>query len=193
MNTEKLEILERYCRNDMQLLKRLSRAIFNKFSEPLAYSDYDDFYSIANLTLWQCCTSFEPSMGVSFEGFLISCLQKKFKTELTRRNRQKRVMDRFNISLDSVNSDDEEYSLLNILASDFDTFDEVMKIQKDGQFENKVQTYISRLSNRQKQILDLIIKGYKPNEIRTILNIKQKEYVDNIEVMKAYENIKYLI
>ena len=51
-----LAVLQPYCENDMQLLKRISKSIFSKFNEPLAKADYDDFYSIANLTLWQ-----EPS------------------------------------------------------------------------------------------------------------------------------------
>lgn len=192
MDREQLEILQLYCENDMRLLKKLSQSIFMRFSEPLTRADYDDFYSIANLTLWQCCIAFNPAMGVDFEGFLYSCLQKKFKTELTRRHRQKRALDRFNISLDKVNNDDEECSLLNVLPSDFDTFEEVIKRQDNEQFEDRVQKYISRLSAQQINILNLLIDGYKPIEIRKILQMDIKEYTDNVQIMRAFENVKYL-
>lgn len=192
MNEEQLEILQLYCENDMRLLKKLSQSIFMRFSEPLTNSDYDDFYSIANLTLWQCCKAFDSAMGVNFEGFLYSCLQKKFKTELTRRHRQKRALDRLNISLDAVNSDNEKYSLLDILPSDFDTFEEVIRQQDNEQFTDRVQQYISRLSRQQINILNLLIDGYKPIEIRKILQMDIKEYTDNVEIMRAFENVKYL-
>lgn len=192
MDKEQLEILQLYCENDMRLLKKLSQSIFMRFSEPFTRADYDDFYSIANMTLWQCCKTFDFAMGVNFEGFLYSCLQKKFKTELTRRHRQKRALDRLNISLDAVNSEDEGYSLLSVLPSDFDTFEEVIKQQDNEKFADRVQKYISRLSTRQVNILNLMIDGYKPIEIRKILQMDIKEYTDNMQIIRAFENVKYL-
>lgn len=191
MDDKKFDILIPYCENEMSLLKRISKSIFLRFNEPLTKADYDDFYSIANLTLWQAYNSYNTSMG-SFEGFLYSCLQRKFKTELTRRHRQKRVQDQFNISLDSANESDEEYSLLDVIASDFDVFDEVMKRHEKEQYTEKMQKYISRLSIQQVNIINLLMDGYKPIEVREILGISTKEYTDNLQIMKAYENIKIL-
>lgn len=192
MDKQQFDILQPYCENDMRLLKRLSQSIFMKFNEPLSKADYDDFYSIANLTLWQCYNSFDSAIGVNFEGYLYSCLQKKFKTELTRRHRQKRALDNFNVSLDTTNNNDEEYSLLDILPSDFDTFEEVIKKQDNEQFEDRVQQYISRLSIQQVNILNLLMDGYKPMEIRERLQISTKEYTENLQIMRMYENVKYL-
>ena len=192
MTTEALSVLQPYCENDMQLLKRISRSIFMRFNEPLAKADYDDFYSIANMTLWQAYNSYNPNMGISFEGFLKSCLQKKFKTELTHRHRQKRILNQFAVSLDAINGNEEECSLLDFIPSDFDTFEEVTKRQECQQYQDKIQQYISRLSNMQVSILNLLINGYKPNEIRLILEISPKEYADNLQTMRSYENVKIL-
>jgi RNA polymerase sigma factor (sigma-70 family) len=170
----------------------MSKSIFLRFNEQLTKADYDEFYSIANMTLWQAYNSYNAEMGVSFDGFLYSCLKKKFKTELTRRHRQKRVLDQFNVSLDATKEDGEEYSLLDIIPSDFDTFDEVIQRQNNEQYQDKVQEYISRLSNQQVNILNLLIDGYKPKEIRQILEISSKEYTDNLTTMRAYENVKVL-
>ena len=95
MNSNNFAVLEPYCENDMYKLKRMSRSIFMKFNEPLTNADYDDFYSVANLVLWQAYNSYDPDMGVKFEGFLHSCLSKKFKTELEYRHRQKRILNQF--------------------------------------------------------------------------------------------------
>ena len=50
MSGKDLSILQPYCENDMKKLKKISKSIFLKFNEPLAKADYDDFYSLANLT-----------------------------------------------------------------------------------------------------------------------------------------------
>ena len=192
MDNKTLEVLQPYCENDMRLLKRISKAIFLRFNEPLTEADYDDFYSIANMTLWQACQTYDSNMGISFEIFLRTCLKKKFATEIRDRHRGKRVINQFTSSLDATNDNDEEYSLLDVIASDFDIFEEVMERQDKEQYTDKVQKYISRLSNQQVNILNLLVDGYKSTEIKKILNISTKEYTDNLQIMRAYENIKIL-
>lgn len=187
-----LAILQPYCENDMRKLKSVSRSIFMKFNEPLNGADYDDFYSIANMTLWRAYNSYDPDMGVSFDGFLRSCLQKKFKTELTHRHRQKRILNQFAVSLDADYTDGEDCKLLDFIPSDFDTFDEVVKRMENGQFHDKIQRYISKLSNQQVNILNLLMDGYKPDEIRHILELSVKEYSDNLQTMRSYEYVKIL-
>lgn len=192
MNSKNLAVLEPYCENDMKRLKRISRSIFMKFNESLSNADYDDFYSVANLVLWQAYNSYDPKMGVKFEGFLHSCLSKKFKTELEYRHRQKRVLNQFAVSLDAASENDEEYCLMNCVASDFDTFEEVVRRQEKDQFQDKVQKYISRLSKQQIRILNMLMDGYKPNEIQQTLKISSKEYVKELHIMRSYENVKIL-
>lgn len=187
-----LAVLQPYCENDMRLLKKISKSIFMRFNEPLTIADHDDFYSIANMTLWKAYNSYDPNMGISFEGFLCSCLQKKFKTELTHRHRQKRILNQFAVSLDGINDNEEECSLLDFLSSDFDTFEEATKRQGNEQYQDKVQQYISRLSNEQVNILNLLIDGYKVKEICRILEISEKSYEENLKTMRSYENVKIL-
>lgn len=119
-------------------------------------------------------------------------LKEKFSTEIVRRHRQKRLADRLSVSLDAKNADGEEYSLMDYIPSDFDTFGEVAKRQENGRYRDKVQQYVSKLSTRQVNILNLLIDGYRPNEIRQILEISPKEYSDNLCAMRAYENVKIL-
>lgn len=192
MDNKTLEVLQPYCENDMRLLKRISKSIFLRFNEPFTEADYDDFYSIANMTLWQACQTYNSNMGISFEIFLRTCLKKKFATEIRDRHREKRVINQFTSSLDATNDNDEECSLLDFISSDFDTFEEVLERQDKEQYTDKAQEYISKLSNQQVNILNLLMDGYKPIEIREILGISTKEYTDNLQIMRAFENVKIL-
>ena len=192
MKSADLAVLQPYCENDMRLLKRISRSIFMRFNEPLTQADHDDFFSMANMTLWQAYNSYDPDMGISFDVFLRTCLQKKFKSELTRRYRKKRIINKLAVSLDATDESDEKHSLLDFIPSDFDTFEEAVSRQEHGQYRDKAHEYVSRLSNQQVNILNLLMDGYKPHEIRRILEISQREYADNLQIMRSYENIKIL-
>lgn len=192
MTSADLSVLQPYCENDMQLLKKISRSIFMRFNEPLTGADYDDFYSIALMTLWQAYNAYDPDTGISFDGFLRSCLQKKFKSELTHRHRQKRVLNQLAVSLDAAGDGEDECSLLKFIPSDFDTFEEVTKRNHDQKYQDKVQQYISRLSDIQVNILNLLVDGYKPTEILLELQISAREYADNMQIIRSYENVKIL-
>lgn len=192
MTSADLSVLQPYCENDMHLLKKISRSIFMRFNEPLVKADHDDFYSVALMTLWQAYNAYDPNTGISFDGFLRSCLQKKFKSELTHRHRQKRVLNQLAVSLDAAGDGEDECSLLEFVPSDFDTFDEVVKLNEKQQYQDKVQLYISRLSDRQVNILNLLIDGYRANEIQEILEMPAREYTENLQIMRSYENVKIL-
>lgn len=190
MDSKDFALLQPYCENDMKKLKQMSQSIFMKFNEPISNADYVEFYSLANMTLWQAYNSYNPDMGIKFEGFLHTCLKKKFKTELTHRHRHKRVVNQLAISLDA--EDEEECSLLDVISSDFDTFEEAVNKQGKDQFQDKVQKYISKLSKLQIKILNLLMEGYKPIEIQQTLKISSREYAENMRIMRSYENVKVL-
>lgn len=183
------DILDSYYADNAKRLHKVVDKIVLKFGG-LSNKDLDDFYSLANEVFMDIMKKYDDSQ--SFDGFLYSCLSNKIKTEMTRRNREKRKADRLCISLDAVNGDEEECNLLDVLPSDFDTFDEVAKRQEKGRYHDKVERYISRLSNRQVNILNLLVDGYKANEIQRILKISSKEYSEDLKIMRSYENVRIL-
>jgi len=182
-------ILNKYYADNARKLHKVVDKILVKFGG-LSNKDTDDFYSLANEVFVDVMKRYDYMQP--FDGFLYSCLSNKIMSEITRRNREKRKADRMSTSLDISNSDDEECNLLDIIPSDFDTFEEVVKTQDKEQFQDKVQMYISKLSNQQTNILNLLMDGYKPNEIRQILEISPKEYTENLQIMRSYENVKIL-
>ena len=184
-----LRILDAYYADNAKKLHRVVDRILSKFGG-LAYKDKGDFYSLANEVFVNVIQRYDPEQ--SFDGFLYSCLTNKIMSEITKRNCEKRKADRLSISLEATNDKGEDYSLLDCIPSDFDTFEEASRHQENGQYCNKVQQYISRLSNQQVSILNLLIDGYKPFEIRRILEISSKEYADNMQIMRSYENVRVL-
>lgn len=183
------DILESYYANNARKLHRTVDKILSKFGG-LSDKDKDDFYSLANEVFVHVLKKYDDSQ--SFDGFLYTCLLNKIKTDITKRNRKKRKADRKSVSLDAVNGDEDGCNLMELIPSDFDTFEEVIKRQGRGQYQGKIQRYISRLSSQQVNILNLLVDGYKPHEIREILKISQKEYTDNLQIMKSFENVKIL-
>ena len=183
------DILNAYYADNARKLHRVVDKILFKFGG-LSSKDTDDFYSLANEVFADVINRYDCEQ--SFDGFLYSCLSNKIMSEITKRNREKRKADRMSISLDAVNDKGEDYNLLDCIPSDFDTFEEASKRQENGQYQDRVQQYISKLSNQQVNILNLLIDGYKPFEIRRILEISPREYADNMQIMRSYENVRVL-
>ena len=183
------DILNSYYADNAKKLHKVVNKILVKFGG-LSNKDLDDFYSLANEVFTDVMKRYDYEQ--SFDGFLYSCLSNKIMSEITRRNREKRKADRLAVSLDGIKENEEEYNLLDIIPADFDTFEEVVKNQDKEQYQDKVQMYISKLSNQQIGILNLLIDGYRPSEIQLILEISSKEYANNLQIMRSYENVKVL-
>lgn len=187
------EFLDYYCENNMQRLKYISYQIFSKFGG-ISKKDYDDFYSIANMVLWNDIQSFDESKGISFENILKFHLRNKFKTAMTKRNRKKRggTNDRYGsqeVSLDApVSSQDgNDTNLLEIISNDMksDMEDQVTGLK----YSDRVGKFLDNLSRRNRKIAMYIMVGYDPKDIKRILNISEREYNQAILEFRLYENI----
>lgn len=183
------DILNTYYADNAKKLHKTVDRILCRFGG-LSGKDTDDFYSLANEVFADVMKRYDYKQ--SFDGFLYSCLSNKIMTEITRRNREKRKADRMSVSLDTPVGDGDGLTIGNMIADGFDTFEEVSKRQGNGQYQDKIQQYISRLSNQQVNILNLLVDGYRPGEIQRILEISPTEYMDALQVMRCYENIKVL-
>ena len=183
------DILNAYYADNARKLHRTVDKILCRFGG-LSSKDTDDFYSLANEVFADVINRYDYEQ--SFDGFLYSCLSNKIMSEITKRNREKRKADRLSISIEATNDKGEDYSLLDCIPSDFDTFEEASKCQKNGEYQDRVQQYISKLSNQQINILNLLIDGYKPFEVRRILEMSPREYDNNMQIMRCYENVRVL-
>ena len=97
------QILMTYYSNNAKKLHNTVDKILLKFGG-LSNKDLDDFYSLANEVFVDVLGRYDGSQ--SFDGFLYFCLSNRIKTEITRRNREKRKADRMSISIDTPIGDD---------------------------------------------------------------------------------------
>lgn len=182
------QILFRYYQNNAKKLHKVVDKILLKFGG-LSDKDLDDFYSLANEVFVDVIKRYDNSQ--SFDAFLYSCLLNKIKSEMTKRNREKRKADRMSISIDTPVGKDKSLTLGDTIADDFNVEREVLE-DNEEEYSNKMLLYLSRLSNLQKEILKLSIAGYLPNEIREELHINEKEYADCYAVIHSYRNVSVL-
>ena len=152
--------------------------------------DNEDFYSLGNEVFLDVLNRYDGKQD--FDGFLYSCLVRKFKTEMTRRNRYKRQTDKMAISIDSPVGEDENMTLSDIIA-DKDTIEKIFFEENEDAYSAEMQRYLSRLSILQREVLRLISIGFNPNEILTELHINKKQYGDCYNAIHAYRNISILM
>lgn len=178
---------EYYTNNERKIKKMVDNILFKlKFVN----IDPDDFYSLANEIFIDVLKRYDGKQ--SFDGFLYSCLNNKFKTEMTRRNRQKRQSDRKSISIDTPIGDSENSTIGDLIADSFDIEKEFFEKREDG-YSKRMLLYLSRLSSLQKEVLRLIIAGYLPNEIKEELHITDKQYSDCNAAIHSYRNVSILM
>ena len=180
-------IINSYYNNNAQKLhKMIDKIIFRlKFNV-----DNEDFYSLGNEIFIDVINRYDGKQ--QFDGFLYSCLIKKFKTEMTRRNRQKRQADKMSVSIETPIGENENITLSDIIA-DKNTIEKMFFEENEDTYSAEMQKYLSRLSVLQREVLRLISIGFDPNEILTELHINKKQYEDCYNAIHAYRNISVLI
>lgn len=184
MDKEKEKYLILYYENNGKKIRNIVNNILSKFGG-ISQKDYDDFYSIANMVFARIIDTYDPNKD--FHHYFCSCLANKIKTEITRRNREKRKTDRESISIDTPISDD--LSILDTLKSDFSVMDE---LSDDVGLSENIDKYFNLLSVLQVNIAKLIMEGYSPSEIMKKLNITEKQYSKCINDMRSFEKIRTL-
>ena len=182
------QILITYYEDNAKKLHKVVDKILQKFGG-LSDKDLDDFYSLANEVFVDVMKRYDYTQ--SFDGFLYSCLSNKIKTEITRRNREKRKADRMSISIDTPVGDEENSTIGDMSADKFTIEKQLFEENEEG-YSRRMLLYLDRLSNLQKEVLKLNIVGYLPNEIREELHISEKQYADCYAAIHSYRNVSVL-
>ena len=182
------QILITYYADNARKLHRTVDRILLRFGG-LSNKDVDDFYSLANETFVYAMKRYDGEQ--SFDGFLYSCLSNKIKSEITRRNREKRKSDRMALSLDAPVGDGENYTLGEAIADSFDM--EAEAFRELDAVAYKLERYLAMLSRKQKEVLELLSFCYKAAEMQEALRMTPKEYADALENMRSYEKIRILL
>ena len=138
------QILVTYYSNNAKKLHNVVDKILFKFGG-ISDKDMDDFYSLANEVFVDVMRRYDNSQ--TFDGFLYSCLLNKIKTEMTRRNREKRKADRMSISIDMPIADGENSTIGDMIADKF-TIEKQLFEENEENYSQRMLCYLNRLSDR---------------------------------------------
>lgn len=211
------EIVERiinfYYENNARKLYAVVDRIFNKEYGGTSSWDMDEFYGVATDVFVEIIRSGQfDSIKGNFDAYLYHALRLGIIDEFKRRQCSKRCMKRYETDqngekvtdkngkprfviipderLDAPVGNDGEYTLGDVIASDFDIHKEALA---DRQFSERMTKYLDRLSKLQKNVLKLKAAGYHPGEIREELKIGKKQYFDCEKAIHSYRNISVLL
>lgn len=205
---DKNKILEDYIGNDMKKIRKICKKIISKTNVPDVY--LEEYYDKAVDVLMESMNTYDESRNCKFSTYFYGNLVRRTGTWIRDRMRFKRC----NLETDSkgkikrdedgnpivipdmsINMQidlDEDYTLENSIASDFNLEGEI--INRLHPTTDKIEMYKSNLSYKQQKVVDLICDGYTQDEIIEELNITEREYKDNIlGTMRLYENVKVLL
>ncbi|MCI9077353.1 MAG: hypothetical protein HFH68_00320 [Lachnospiraceae bacterium] len=204
------EILEIYYADNARKLQGLVDKVVNKKFGGVTGKDMSSYYSSANEVMANIVKNhrYDPSKG-SFEWFLRGSLNKAFIDDYKYDNRDKRKtkieVEELNekgqtekrkipvpdIYLDAPAGESGDYTIGDIIPSGFD-LDTVLSEGTEGFYSDTLEEFLGGLSGQQRQICSLIMEGYTPDEIKTALELTDKEYKNSWGIITSYENKRIL-
>ena len=186
---EKLQpYLEPYYENDGKKLSKLVDEILIR----LKYYDVarDEFVSLADEIIVNAMYDYDFKQD--FNGYIYRCLENKFKTEMTRRNRYKRQADRMALSLEEKVGNDDKNVTIGELIADKNTVESEIFKEKKEEWRREVKEYLEKLSPLQRKIAFLMSDNNTPDEICEELHITMKHFENSLKRILSDERIKIL-
>lgn len=205
-NQIELAIQDLYA-NDQHKLKQICNKEMMRFGG-LSQKDYDGFYSRAGLEISVARKNnvFDPLKGKTPLEFFSGVIKRSIWKEMTDRNRGKRQniieveeldenenvvkKKKFipTISIDFPIGEENGMTIGDTLHADFDIGEEL----SDNFQDEKIEKFLSGLSNIQRQIAEMIMDNFSVSEIKRKLNLSDKEYNSNFAILKSFKNMSVL-
>lgn len=193
-STQKEQILNEYCDNEMSKLKHFCYPKIRRIGG-ISQMDYDDLYSIALDVLRDTVERYDDSQDCQFSTFLSNNIQKKFDTYVRDRNRDKRKCPG-EIEYFDAPADD-GCNLAEKVASDFNIEDNLsdevgFSTDNTENWHQEVKDYLNGLSPLQREIIVMLSRDKDRDEICEMLHITYNHYENSLKRLLAYERIKPL-
>lgn len=168
-----------YYEDNAKKLHNVVDRILAKFG---GITDPTDFYSLANEVFLDVMRRYDNES--SFDIFLYSCIDRKIKSEITRRNRDKRMQYARDKDGRKIKDEQGRPVIIPLLYLDVpvsegeSTFGELipLKVKEESPYKEIVLLYLGTLSRKQRQIAEYLESGYHPSEIRREMGISEDRY-----------------
>lgn len=150
-------------------------------------ADSDDLIQEGMIGLFKAVRDYDSGRDASFFTFADLCISRQMYTAVQASRRQKHIPLNTYISLYATvqeNKDDEEASLVNILAKKTELSPEELIIDKENvvQLEKLIE---KELSVFEKQVLDLYMTGMKYTQIAKVLGRDEKSTDNALQRVKV--------
>lgn len=209
MTESQKAIIYDYCKNDMKKLKVICNFVWGKKGLPSCY--HDDLYDDAINVLSESVITFNPNGKSKFKTYLTNNIRKSYsqwyRDNHLRAKRNNLELDEngkikkdehgnpiiiHNVSFDAPVGDEDESTLQDIIKGKNTVENEIFGEKEIG-YSKKMSEYLSRLSNLQREVLNLISIGFTINEILNELNITKRQYDDCYNAIHSYRNTQILL
>lgn len=200
LNKEEIEqILLEYYGEGCKKIKHIVNNILKKFGG-IYQQDYDDFYSLANEEFFHALNDYNGSG--TFEGFLYFRLERKIKSMITKRNRKKRADIRTVIKEDGtvekifhrtlsleepINGEEETITYNDIIKDDYNMLPNILEKNESFMENENLRQYFNVLTENQRKLAELIMRGYDDSEIKRDLHMSNQMYLKIMNGMKTFE------
>ena len=150
-------------------------------------ADSDDLIQEGMIGLFKAVRDYDSGRDASFFTFADLCISRQMYTAVQASRRQKHIPLNTYISLYATvreNKDDEEASLVNILAKKTELSPEELVIDKENavQLEKLIE---KELSGFEKQVLDLYMTGMRYTQIAKVLGRDEKSTDNALQRVKT--------
>ena len=182
------ETIEWLFANEAKEMRKICNKEMAKFGG-IYEMDYHDFYSQVGWDISKAKKRYDSSKGKSFKDYIYGVIKLSVCKEMSRRNRGKRQITIEKEVVDengNVTTEKEYIPNVSLDAPAEDGIDIKEKVSSNFNIENesdidfesddKVELFMSSLSNTQRKILELKMMNYSIDEIKQKLNISDVEY-----------------
>lgn len=173
--------IEKFFEDYKPLVLKISRRYF------LAGQDEEDLYQEAMIGLFKALQSYKSGIG-DFLNFATVCINRQIQTAVKTANRKKNKVLNDYISLNNqgginlqADEDNDDVVLYIIPSSDQLPDDKLISQEKLNEMKHEI---INTLSNYEKKILTLYLKGLHYKEIATALNTTIKSVENGLSRIK---------
>lgn len=198
---EQIKLAEEYCKHDMAKLKTTCYKLFVKQIGGIEKWEYDDLYSLGLNVLYHSIRKYSADKGCKFHTYLCGNLSRRYDTYKRDKNKDKRSNIQEDKDGNKVFLKNESFDLVkqngqalgDCLDSGSRIDDSLEECFNSLYMSENVETYLRKLSRKQRQIVLLLANGYDRKAIMEQLRIDGKEYKESLARIRSYENVKILL
>ena len=198
---EQIKLAEEYCGHDMAKLKATCYKLFVKQIGGIDKWEYDDLYSLGLNVLCNSIIKYSADKGCKFHTYLCGNLSRRYDTYKRDKNKDKRSNIQEDKDGNKVFLKNESFDLVKqngqaleeCLDSGSKIDDSLEECFNSLYMSENVETYLRKLSRKQRQIVLLLANGYDRKTIMEQLRIDGKEYKESLARIRSYENVKILL